>query len=213
MTAALSSVPNRIVLDNISWKTFQSLAIDWEARPGRKLAYDNGILEIMAPSGKYEGSKEVLGRLVETATREMGLEVLSLGQTTWKREDLLKGAEADKCLYIQNEKVVRGRDDIDLSVDPPPDLVIEIDITSSSIDKLKIYAALGVPEVWRYDGECLEIQSLEGGEYVPRQKSTALPILTVADIENVLETRKTVGQNALFREVEVWLQARLEEDE
>ena len=211
MTAVLPTVANRIVLNHIGWETFQSLARDWEAWPGRKLAYDNGILEIMTPSGKHEESKEVLGRLVETTTKEMGLEVLSLGQKTWNRQDLLKGAEADKCFYIQNEELVRGKDDIDLSQDPPPDLVIEIDITSSSTTKLAIYAAMGVPEVWRYDGQRLEIRRLEGEDYTLWAESAALPILTVKDIERILNARKDLGQNTLFTAIEKWLRLQLQE--
>lgn len=157
MTAALTSPRNQVVLRGVSWTTYQALSRDLEAEPGKRLTYDQGTLEIMVPLPSHEGYKKLTGRLVEVTTEEMETEIRSLGSTTWSREDLRKGLEADQCYYIQNELAVRGKSEIDLAIDPPPDLAIEIDITSSSVDRLGIYAVLGVPEVWRYDGESLTI--------------------------------------------------------
>ncbi|HEY9740149.1 MAG TPA: Uma2 family endonuclease, partial [Coleofasciculaceae cyanobacterium] len=151
MTTTLTQSPNRVLLRNISWQTYQDLLKDLEEQPGIRLSYDRGLLEIMAPSPPHENYKKVLGRFVETLTEELNIEIKSLGSLTCKREDLARGLEPDQCYYIQNEAVVRTLDEIDFNQDPPPDLVIEIDISSSSINRLSLYAALGVPEVWRYD--------------------------------------------------------------
>ena len=138
---------------------------DVEEQPGIRLTYDRGLLEIMTPLDPHESYKKLLGRFVEALTEELDVEICSLGSRTCSREDLVRGLEPDQCYYIQNEQVVWDKEQIDLNQDPPPDLVIEIDITSSSINRLDLYADLGVPEVWRYDGRCLTIYRLEAKRY------------------------------------------------
>jgi Uma2 family endonuclease len=149
MTAALIQSPDRVVLQNISWQTYRSLVGDFEQEPAIRLTYDFGTLEIRMPLDPHETFKKLLGRLIEAATEELGLEIRSLGSRTCAREDLAKGLEPDQCYYIQHEAEVRGVAQINLADCPPPDLAVEIDITSSSLNRLSIYAALGVPEVWR----------------------------------------------------------------
>ena len=155
MTATLIQSPDRVLLQNISWQMYQSLLKDFEQQPRMRLTYDRGLLEIMMPLAPRETYKKLLGRLIETLTEELEIEIRSLGSLTCDREVLARGLEPDQCYYIQNEATVRNCERIDLTQDPPPDLAIEVDITSSSIDQLAIYAALGVPEVWRYDGQLL----------------------------------------------------------
>ena len=121
---------NRVLISNVSWHTYESLLTDLEEQPGTKLTYDRGWLEIMTPLVSHESSKKLLGRFVEAATEELNIEMRSLGSLTCKRQDLERGIEPDQCYYMQNEAVMRGKE-VDLSVDPPPDLAIEVDITGS----------------------------------------------------------------------------------
>lgn len=210
MTAVLTPLLRQVVLQGVSWSTYQALVSDLESEPGKRLIYNEGTLEIVAPLPPHEGYKRLLGRLVEVATEEEEIEIRSLSATTWKREDLRKGLEADECYYIQNELAVRGKSEIDLLTDPPPDLAIEIDITSSSISRLTIYAALGVPEVWRYDGEDLTIYRLTEGQYFPQDTSVALPLLRRDDILRFLTDSQTMGETSLVRSFRRWVRDRLE---
>ncbi|MEB3338700.1 MAG: Uma2 family endonuclease [Leptolyngbyaceae bacterium] len=157
MTATLIQSPDRVLLKNISWQTYQLLSKDFEQQPAMRLTYDRGLLEIRRPLDPQETCKKLLGRLVEALTEELGVEIRSLGSRTCDREDLARGLEPDQCYYIQNAPAVWNKAQIDLRQDPLPELAIEIDITSSSMNRLDIYADLGVPEVWRYDGRSLTI--------------------------------------------------------
>jgi len=165
MIKTLTPISNQVLLKNISWETYQTLLKDLEIQPGTRMNYKAGLLEIVTPLNPHESYKQLVGRFVETLTEELNLEIRSLGSSTWCREDLAAGLAPDNCYYIQNEELVRYLQQIDLTQNPPPDLAIEIDITSSSLNRLEIYAALGVPEVWRYDGNEFKIYCLEGGKY------------------------------------------------
>ncbi|GGA39058.1 Uma2 family endonuclease [Okeania sp. KiyG1] len=160
MTKTLFKLENRTVLTGVRWETYQALLLDLAENPSKKLTYDQGALEIMTPLPEHEINKGFLGRLVQTTTEVLGLEISSIGSTTLSREDLQKGIEPDECYYITNEALVRGQIKFDFNIDPPPDLAIEIDITSSSLDRLTIYAALGIREIWRFDGKNLFIYCL-----------------------------------------------------
>jgi len=207
MTATLIQSPDRVILRNISWSTYQALVRDFEAEPAMRLTYDSGSLEIRMPLDPHETYKKLLGRLIEAATEELGLEVRSLGSRTCNREDLAKGLEPDQCYYIQNEALVRDVKRIDLTQYPLPDLAVEIDITSSSLNRMAIYAALGVPELWRYNGSDLIIYGLYNGEYSQQEASTALPSLKAADLAYFLalrfptgEAASSIGENSLLRQ-------------
>src|SRR5438045_4955835 len=155
MATVLSTPNQRVVMDDISWETYEQLLADFAESSGYRLSYDGGTLEIMSPLEEHEESNRTLNLLVEAVAEEREIEIRNLGSTTFKRQDLGKGFEADSCFYIQNFERVRGKRRIDLLTDPPPDLVIEIDVTSPSLPKLPIFAQLGIPEVWRYDGQRL----------------------------------------------------------
>jgi Uma2 family endonuclease len=209
MTATLIQSPDRVLLQNISWQTYQSLLKDFEQQPGMRLTYDRGLLEIMMPLVPHETYKKLLGRLIETLTEELEIEIRSLGSLTCDREDLARGLEPDQCYYIQSEAAVRHRERIDLTQDPPPDLAIEVDITSSSIDQLAIYAALGVPEVWRYDGQTLTMYHLEVGAYESRDRSLSLPQLTASNVMQFLALSQTMGETSLVRQFRQWARTQL----
>ena len=209
MTATLIQSPDRVVLKHISWQTYQSLIVDFEREPAIRLTYDRGILEIRMPLAPHETYKKILGRLIEAATEELDLEIRSLGSLTCSREDLAKGLEPDQCYYIQNEEQVRGIEQIDLAKLPPPDLAVEIDITSSSLDRFSIYADLKVPEIWRHDGRSLVIYRLVGSEYIMQDRSIALQILRTEDILRFLNLSASIGENSLVKQFRQWLRSAM----
>ena len=213
MTTTLTQAANRFLLKNISWQTYEALLKDLESQRGIRLTYDRGLLEIMTPLAPHERNSRLIGRLVEALTEELNIEICSLGSLTCKREDLARGLEPDECYYIQNEPVIRSLEQIDLNQDPPPDLAIEIDITSSSINRLALYAALGVPEVWRYDGSRLIIYQLEGGEYKVCDRSSTFPLITSSEIIRFLELRKSNGETALIRLFREWVRNQVQQGE
>ena len=213
MTTTLTQAANRFLLKNISWQTYEALLKDLESQRGIRLTYDRGLLEIMTPLAPHERNSRLIGRLVEALTEELNIEICSLGSLTCKREDLARGLEPDECYYIQNEPVIRSLEQIDLNQDPPPDLAIEIDITSSSINRLALYASLGVPEVWRYDGSRLIIYQLEGGEYKVCDRSSTFPLITSSEIIRFLELRKSNGETALIRLFREWVRNQVQQGE
>ena len=208
MTATLIQSPDRVILRHISWQTYQLLIQDFEQEPAMRLTYDQGNLEIRMPLDPHETYKKLLGRFVEAATEELGLEIRSLGSRSCNREDLAKGLEPDQCYYIQNEALVRGIEQIDLSQFPPPDLAIEIDITSSSLDRFSIYADLRIPELWRYNGQLLTIHVLQGNQYDLSGCSIALPLLQAKAIMKILELHSTIGENSLVKQLRQWVRSQ-----
>lgn len=198
-----------VLLQNIAWETFEALIDDLECQPSKRLTYDNGMLEIWMPKPPHESYKRWLGRIVEILTEELEIEIRSLSSCTWRRPDLAKGVEADECYYVQNEAVIRHRMDIDLAFDPPPDLAIEIDITSLSLPRLPIYQALGVTEVWRFDGELLTFLQLVDDEYVEIKRSVAIPLLSAADVSALLGQAQEMGETSWARSVRRWTQSQI----
>ncbi|QIR40218.1 Uma2 family endonuclease [Tolypothrix sp. PCC 7910] len=213
MTATLIQSPDLVILRNISWQTYQFLVKDFEQQPAMRLTYDRGLLEIRMPLDPHETYRKLLGRLVEALSEELEIEIRSLGSRTCDREDLGRGLEPDQCYYIQNEQAVWDKEQIDLSKDPPPDLAIEVDITSSSINRLDIYTDLGVPEVWRYDGQNLIMYHLENQQYQNCSRSIAFPLLTSSEIERFLNLKKTTKENALIRLFREWVRENLATNE
>jgi Uma2 family endonuclease len=158
----------------------------------------------MSPSAEHESIAYYIGLLVAVFAEEAGVDLYGAGSVTFDREDLERGFEPDSCFYIQNEEQVRGKDRIDLAVDPPPDLVIEIDITSPSFSKLPIYAQIGVPEVWRYDGERMTILVLEYSDYAERTESIVLPPVTSNALTDLVEKSKTTSRTVWLKRVREW---------
>ena len=138
------------------------------------------------------------------AARGATVDVFDAGSTTFRREDLRRGFEPDGCFYIRHERRIRGKQRIDLTVDPPPDLVIEVDVTSTSLDKLPIYAQIGVPEVWRHDGETPAILRLEGERYGIATASWVLPPLTADVLSDFVAASRARGRTVWMRAVRAW---------
>ena len=192
-------------MEDVSWDAYETLCQETEGC-GVRISYDGGRMVLGSPLPRHEWAKRRIGRLLEMATLEWGVPISSFGSTTWKRRDLLKGLEPDECYYIQHEPDIRGRCDLDLSRDPPPDLAIEIDVTSVSIDRQKIYAALGINELWRYDGRQMQFLKLgSDGRYHRIDRSDALPRLAPADIEQFLSMFGKLDENSVLREFRDWL--------
>ncbi|MGH7965954.1 MAG: Uma2 family endonuclease [Candidatus Binatia bacterium] len=203
--ASLSETGPRFILYGVSWATYERLLADFADSHAAHFAYDQGALEIMAPSFQHEEINRLIATLFEVIAAEMDIDCVNAGSTTFKRVDLARGFEPDTCFYMRNNAAcVRGKEEIDLAVDPPPDLVIEIDITSPSLNKLPIYAAVGVPEVWRYDRQRVAIFTLAGEVYNEREESMVLPRLTGAVISSFLAESKTLQRPAWLRKLREW---------
>jgi len=138
---------------------------------------------------------------------EWNIEFCNAGSTTFKRENLERGFEPDSCFYVQHAGQIAGKKRLDLTVDPPPDLALEVDITHSLLDKLSIFAVVGVPEVWRYDGERVRMLALAGDSYVEREQSLAFPVLRSAHLGELLAASQQMPRTAWLRHVRAWAQA------
>ena len=165
---------NRVIFHDLNWGAYQQILHALPGNRAARLTYDRGTLEITMPSELHEFSGELIALFIRILVIELGLKIKTMGSTTLDREDLNRGAEPDKAFYIQNQPAVAGRR-VDLSQDPPPDLVVEVEISHSDIDKLKLYAAMGVPEFWRYNGKILRIYQLQGGLYHEVEQSPTFP--------------------------------------
>lgn len=203
--ASSSTCEQRIVLHGVSWQTYERLVDELEDHPGVRLTYLRGTLELMTPSFSHDWIKTLLGRVIEAFTLELGIPLKSGGSTTFKRADFEKGLEPDECYWVQSELRVRHKSEIDLTVDPPPDLAVEVEVSRGSVDKLAVYAALGVPEVWRHDGTTLHVLSLgEAGDYEEVERSRALPSLPLVEVARVLDRREELDETSLVREFQLW---------
>jgi len=208
MIATPLAPPIEIIhLSGISWQTYETLLEELSHRRLR-LTYNRGNLEIMAPSPEHELSKEVLGRFVETLAEELEIQIYPLGSTTFNRPEL-SGAEPDKCFYISNISAVRGKKRLDPLEDPAPDLVIEIDVTSSSLNRLQVYADLRVAEVWIYDGNSLIIKLLQNQSYITSQESQFFPNIPIPSISEFLQQAETMDYLKLVKAFRSWVRSQL----
>ena len=209
MITTSTPAEQRTVLRNISWGTFETLLKETGEDRGSRFAYDCGTLEIMTPLFEHENPKIQFDRLIFALVEELEIEIKSAGSTTLKRRIANRGIEPDNCYYIQNEAVVRSNQTLDLATDPPPDLAIEIDITSSSVNKFGIYAALGVNELWRYNGRDLKFYRLEEDKYIECEFSIAFPLVSVSEISSFIEQSKTIGEIALLKSFRAWVRDKI----
>ncbi len=197
----------QLLLKNVSWQMYENILEELGEKRASRVNYSQGLLEIMTPLPEHEDDKVIIGDLVKALLEELDIEARSLASTTFKNESMKTGVEADDCFYIQNEAAIRGKKRIDLTIDPPPDLALEIDITSRT--RLNNYEALGVPELWRYDGESLEINVLENGKYVKSNTSCNFPSLPLIDIiPQYLEQSKIKGRNATIKDFRSWIKSQ-----
>lgn len=209
MTATLESPvadgARSTVLRGVSWRTYESLLHDLGSQR-IFLTYDRGDLEIMPPLPTHERWTSILRWLVEALSDELGIAVKTYGSTTFRREDLDRGLEPDTCYYVQHAPQMIGREDVDLVQDPPPDLAIEVDITRRSIAREPIYAALGVPELWRFDQRRLYFLLLSPtGEYQEAEQSTSFPFLHPVAVSDFLLKLPAADDSATRKAIRNWV--------
>lgn len=154
----------RVVLRGLNWQNYKAIQQALGERRNAHLTYDRGLLEITMPLEIHEFAAELISVFIRVLVTELGLKIKSMRSTTLEREDLDRSPEPDNAYYIQNQPRVAGKI-VDLQTDPPPDLVVEVDITHTDIDKLRLYASMGVPEFWRYNGETWRIYQLQNQDY------------------------------------------------
>ncbi|MCC5659740.1 Uma2 family endonuclease [Nostoc sp. XA010] len=209
MTSNTLFEPTEIIhLSDISWQTYQNLLTELGVNRRLRLTYNRGTLEIMVPSPEHERYKRIAGRFVETLAEELEVRIECLGSTTFKRPEL-SGAEPDECFYIENINFIRGKKRIDLTQDPPPDLVVEIDITSSSKNRFEVYADMGVPEIWRYDGNSFSINVLQNQQYLSVERSLAFPNLPLTEISKFLDQVGEKDYLELVKEFRQWVRSHI----
>jgi Uma2 family endonuclease len=207
-----TGIPERqkLILDNVSWDEYTRLLRNFEGRHLR-LTYDRGRLEIMTLSYEREILGEFLGRLVITLTEELNLPIRGGGSTTFRKRKKKKGLESDNCYWIAHEADVRNIKVINLRKDPPPDLALEVDITRSSMNRMRIYAGLNIPEVWRWHKDGLKFLTLNAnGKYDVVAVSPTFPLLiSPADLMPFIAMRGQMDDNAIMRQFRAWIRARV----
>lgn len=205
MVAISTPAETRTSLENITWQTFKAMLADMGSSRNTRLAYENGVLEIMAPDMPHENSNRVIEGFIGVLCEELQLEIKRSGSLTLTRDDLQRGGEPDSSYYIQNESQVRNKEKIDLNIDPPPsgfavahggnpqdgavspDLVLEVEYSKPKVDKFKIYAAIGVPEFWRFNGSVLRIYVLNDGQYIEVEQSPTFAQVSVKEIPRFMK--------------------------
>lgn len=209
MVNTLQTHNESLKLSGISWETYIHLLNDLNKQHRLRLTYNRGNLEIMAPSPEHEHYKEVVGRFVETLAEELDIRIEPFGSTTFKRLGF-SGAEPDKCFYVTNIDVVRAKKRFKANEEPAPDLIVEIDITSSSKERLAVYQDLGVREIWLYDGKSFQIMQLIEGEYQVFKESSIFPNLPLSEIGNFLEQVGEVDYLDLIKTFRLWVRSQID---
>ena len=195
----------RFIVRQSSWQTYQAVLKAFEDSPVR-ITFDRGALELMSPSGPHERLKKLLDRLISAAAEELDIPLRSQGSTTFSREELNRGLEPDECYYIEHEPDVRDRDDVG-SDGPPPDLAVEVEVSRTALDRMGIYADLGVPEVWRLSGTDLVMLRLdESGSYREVDRSEIFPQIPRSVFTELLDRRFESTELNLVRDFRRWIQ-------
>jgi Uma2 family endonuclease len=188
----------RLLIHDLDWSKFEAILDELGEKRASRIAYSDGILEIRMPLPKHEREKSIIGDIVKILLEELEIDCECFGSTTFKRQAMNYGIEPDECFYIQNHQTMIGKDRLDLSVDPPPDLAIEVDVTSKT--QIDAYTRLGVPELWVYEGTELKIYLLQAGHYQVSTTSPTFPDLPiVAWISEVLAHSRELGRSSALR--------------
>lgn len=198
----------QLLLEGVSWQQLEGILAELGERRTSRLSYSNGRLEIMVPLPEHEKAKEIIGDMVKILLSERGINYESLGSTTLKNERMTQAIEPDSCFYIQNQAAVIGKNRLDMSVDPPPDLAIEIDLTSRT--QLDNYQILGVPELWRYTRQELQINVLQDGQYVESDFSSAFPGIPIIELVNrYVQQSRVSGSSQAIQAFRNWVRENL----
>ncbi len=198
---------DKLLITDVSWLMYEQLLEEFGEKRSSLINYSRGVLEIVVPLAEHEDDKVIITDLIKILLEELEIEFRSLGSTTFKSETMKQGLEADDCFYLENEAAIRGKKRIDLTVDPPPDLALEIDITNRTL--LENYQALGVGELWRFNGRILEINVLQEGEYIQTKESPHFPGFPLKEIiPQYLERSKIEGRNKTMKAFRTWIRKR-----
>jgi Uma2 family endonuclease len=210
-TRTRPSGDRRLLLRGIRWSTYEALLRDVERSGCRyTMTYDRGRLEIMSPARRHERGKKRLARMVEALTEELNIPIASGGAMTFRRKLKKRGLEPDECYWIANEARIRDTAEIDLERDPPPDLAIEVEHSRSAMNRMEIYAALGFPEIWCYDGARLRIARLRpDGAYDWTDTSACFPFLPMTELARLLAQAGSQDETTWIRGFRVWVRAEL----
>jgi Uma2 family endonuclease len=207
---ASTSRPQRLVLFGVTWQEYSRMLRAFEERPGFRLTYDRGTLEIMSPLFEHEIDAALLGRFVEVLTEELGLPIQAGRSTTFRRRRMRRGLEPDHSWWIAHAPQMRGKRRIDLRVDPPPDLALEVEVTRRVLNRMSIYARLGVPEVWRLNAQGLTFHVLQAnGRYAEQTHSLSFPLFTPADLTAYMALRSQHDENEVVRRFRAFVRQRL----
>jgi Uma2 family endonuclease len=208
MLATAAPAEDRVLLRNISWETYERLLAEQVDVTGTHFYYDDGNLEIVVVNLGHEAANRTLARIAEITAVETAGDYVATGCTTFKRDDLEKGFEPDSSFYFRRADEVRGKDKIELPADPPPELIVEVDITSSSLNHFPLYAAIGIAEIWRYDGKRVCFHRLEGSVYNTIDVSVALPPMTAGQATVFVERVRHEKAIDWLRAVRQWIRDR-----
>jgi Uma2 family endonuclease len=201
--------PASFFFENIRWQTYLMLLEDLDDRHIR-LTYDHGRLEVMAPSYRHESFSFLLAQIIVVLAEELEIPFIAAGRTTFKSENLEKGLEPDDCFYFKSSHLIVGKTELDLTQDPPPDLAIEVDVTRSVLDRMSIYASLGVPEIWRIHEKGVQIYLLnEDGEYGLSEGSPTFPGVPLRDIVAFIHQHHVQDQLKFLKSVRAWARKKI----
>ncbi len=198
----------QLLLEDVSWQQFENILTDLGEHRAARVSYSYGSLEIMVPLPEHEKAKEIIGDTIKILLDQLNIDYDSLGSTTLKSERMTQGVEPDACFYIQNQALVLGKNRLDMNIDPPPDLAVEIDLTSRT--PLENYRILGVPELWRYGKQGLQISVLQNGKYVESNASPTFPDLPIVElIDRCVQQSQTVGSSQAIRAFKQWVRENI----
>ncbi|MDJ0688399.1 MAG: Uma2 family endonuclease [Xenococcaceae cyanobacterium MO_188.B32] len=198
----------QLLLKDISWKDFEEILEDLGEHRSSRISYSNGVLEIMVPLPEHEKGKEIIGEMVRILLDQLKIDFEPLGSTTFKNKQMNQAVEPDTCFYIKNYQAVIGKNKLDLSSDPPPDLAIEIDITNRT--QLDNYLLLGVPELWKYTRKGFQINLLDGKRYIESNTSPNFPDIPIVElIESHVKQAQTKGRSHAIRAFKQWVRENL----
>ena len=197
-----------IIQHGVGWNDYEEVLDAVGEAHGLRISYDEGTLQVMTLSSRHERYTWLIGQLVGVLSTRRRIRVLYYGSSTMKKQRKQKGVEPDACFYVQNAQLVGTKDEIDFSTNPPPDIAVEVDLHRDSISKFSIYAGLGVPEIWRYDGNSLTIYHLREGQYQPSEASQALPLITGTVLTEFLARTSNEDQYDILIAFEDWLKTQ-----
>jgi Uma2 family endonuclease len=194
----------RIQLQEVNWREFEAILNELGDKRACRLAYSDGVLEIRMPLPEHEKAKVLIGDMVKILLEELDLDNECFGSSTFKRQEMLKAIEPDDCFYIENFARMIGKDRLDLTIDPPPDLAIEVDITSKT--GLDAYQSLGVPELWRFENGRLQISLLKDGRYQAADSSPHFPNFPIIEgISEFLKRSQSEGRSQALKAFRQWV--------